>query len=191
MIRVVSGDAVLVPVGGRWRIAVEADDDVTATVTKPDGTTAAATSTPGDPWIVEYVAADPGRHLAGLSTPNDTVLVACWAQGPTTAAGMPVVADAVKYLGGAEAVSWTDEDIGDALNAEAAAQRTVCRVSAIYPDDLREALMRRVARNLALRRLPLAVLTGDAEAGVGSSYVPGRDPEVRRLEGPYRKLVFG
>jgi hypothetical protein len=41
-----------------------------------------------------------------------------------------------------------------------------------------------------MRAQPLAVLHGDAEAGT-TAYLPGSDPEVRRLEGPYRPVVFG
>ena len=59
----------------------------------------------------------------------------------------------------------------------------------LYPKDLRQALLRRVQRNLALRALPLAVLQGDAEAG--STILPGKDLEVRRLEGPFRRLLVG
>ena len=98
----------------------------------------------------------------------------------------PVVADIRVYLG-ADAASWTDPELQGALDAEAAAQRKVCRIGDGYPPDLGEALKRRVARNLAMRGLPLAVLQGDAESG--SSTLPGRDPEVRRLETPYKKRV--
>jgi hypothetical protein len=46
-----------------------------------------------------------------------------------------------------------------------------------------------VARNLAMRGLPVAVLRGDGEAG--DTILPGRDPEVRRFEAPYRRLKMG
>lgn len=108
-----------------------------------------------------------------------------------TESGTPDVEDATAYLGPSGA-SWDEETISDALAAETAAQRGNCRVPAdpaLLPDDLREALLRRVAANLARRQLgPLPGLQGDAEV---STVVPARDPEVRRLEGPWRKLVFG
>lgn len=97
----------------------------------------------------------------------------------------PVAADVAEYLG--DNNSWTDEEVQAALDAESAAQRAVCRVRGVYPADLREALLRRVARNLAMRRLPLAMPQGDAAAG--GAVLPGRDPEVRRLEAPYRRLT--
>lgn len=104
---------------------------------------------------------------------------------------MPVtVADVTSYLG-EDRGSWSDDELQEALDAESADQ--AARVT--YPVDadgdpvaapnLDEALKRRVARNLAMRRLPLAVLQGDADAG--STTLPGSDPEVRRLEAPYRK----
>lgn len=101
-------------------------------------------------------------------------------------AGMPDLAKVKSYLG---ATSATDEQIQDALDAEAAAQRGVCAVPAQYPADLAQALKRRVARNLSMQRIPLAVLQGDAEAGTAAALPPGSDPEVRRLEKPYLRLL--
>jgi len=90
------------------------------------------------------------------------------------------------YLG---ETSWDDEQIQDALDAESLAQVNVCGVRVVYTSDLREALMRRVAANLARRRLPLMVLRGDGE--VGDVVPPSRDSEVRRLEAPYRRMKVG
>jgi hypothetical protein len=98
------------------------------------------------------------------------------------------VDDLIDYLGG----SWgeSNEDLlQSVLDAETAAQSARCRVSDPSPADLDEALKRRVARNLEMRKIPLAVPQGDAEAG--PVFVPGTDPEVRRLEAPYRRLVIG
>jgi len=94
------------------------------------------------------------------------------------------LADVTAYLG---PTSWDSTAIAGALAAEQSAQDQRCRTSSVYPPDLAEAVMRRVARNLALRGLPLAMQAGDA----GASYAPGRDPEIRRLEGPYRRRVVG
>jgi len=100
----------------------------------------------------------------------------------------PVLADIRAYLG-ESSNRFTDEQINAALAAETNVQDAVCRIT-VYTDALREALCRRVMRNLAMRSLPLAVLQGDIESG-SSTYVPTKDPEVRRLEGPYRRLVVG
>ncbi|MBQ1042369.1 hypothetical protein KBX03_07605 [Micromonospora sp. C72] len=136
-----------------------------------------------------YTVGTAGRYIARVTTSTDALDFAAYVTGTTAGVGMPTVADVYVYLGGDGAQSWSDAERQDALDAEAAAQRAVCRVPAAYPADLRQALLRRVARNLAMRQLPLGVLQGDAE--IGGGIMPGRDPEVRRLEAPYRKLVIG
>lgn len=94
------------------------------------------------------------------------------------------------YLGNS---SYSDAQLEDALAAEGRAQRRVCRVpkdpAAPWDEDLTQALKRRVARNLAMRGIPLAMFAGDSEAG--GLIPPNRDPEVRRLEGPLRKMKSG
>lgn len=109
---------------------------------------------------------------------------------------IPDLAAVQEYLGD---TSWTDADVSGALAAELAAQAAVVRPAYFldadaegyraYPADLGEALMRRVARNLAARAVPLSVAQGDAETA--PAYVPRLDPEIRRLEAPYRRLVVG
>lgn len=91
------------------------------------------------------------------------------------------------YLG---TTSWTDAEISGALAAETAAQAKACSIPPVYPDDLAEALKRRVARNLAGRAVPVATYTA-FEGGATTTRLPMTDPEVKRLEAPYRKLVFG
>ncbi len=89
-----------------------------------------------------------------------------------------------------------DDELGDVLAAEIELQAKVCRIPAdptdppadAFPAALRQALFRRVARALAMKGIPLAVLQGDAEAG--ATYLPSNDPEVRRLERPYRIEVI-
>ena len=86
---------------------------------------------------------------------------------------------------------YTDAVLTSALAAETAAQATVLRARYVSPlaahPDLTQALYRRVSRNLAMRSLPLALTEGEN----GSSYVGSKDPEIRRLEAPYRKMVTG
>lgn len=101
----------------------------------------------------------------------------------------PTAAEVAAYLGES---SYTEDQLTAALAAESAAQAARCRVPAAdaeWPADLAEALMRRVATNLARRNLPLAVLQGDAETG--ATILPGSDPEVRRLEAPHRRVTVG
>lgn len=99
--------------------------------------------------------------------------------GPT----MPEVKSYLREV----AQAWTDADLTEVLAAEASAQAAVCRAGTEDLPDVKDALKRRVARNLAMRALPLGVQqTGDAFNTVGSN-----DPEVRRLERPYRKVFVG
>lgn len=129
-------------------------------------------------WILSWTVTGTG---AGVH--HDRVYVT-----PAPLPALPNLTVVKVYLG-QFAASWTDETIQDALDAETAAQRARCRIPATYPADLGQALKRRVQRNLAMRQQPLAVLLGDAEAG--STILPGRDPEVRRLEAPHRRMVVG
>jgi hypothetical protein len=166
------------------------------TVTFPNG----STSTPDvvqksdDSFQAALTLNETGRSVANVYAENYGVLgfVAYGIGNITTATGMPNLTELKGYLtDGSNApedqLSISDTELQRALDTEAAAQRRVCNVPAVYPDDLREALKRRVARNLALRGLPVMVLQGDAETG--SLVPPGRDPETRRLEAGYRKLV--
>jgi hypothetical protein len=157
------------------------------TVTKPDLTTSIPTVV--NPETGEYEAdwlyAAAGRHIFTWVTtdPNTTESTVVMAVAPTA---LPTLAVVKAYLG---TTSATDAQITDALAAETANQGAICRVEAHYPDDLAQALKRRVARNLAMRGFPIAVLQGDPEAG--SLVLPRLDGEIRRLEGPHRRLIAG
>lgn len=192
--------AALLSIGERWLIEVLTYDDdgilvsgaPTVVVTLPNGTTTAPSFTEVTTgyYRAAHTVAASGRHVAEVTaTGYGAEQFAVYAAGVTTGAGMPLVNDVADYLR-ENAASWATADLQDALDAEAAAQRSMCRVGAVFPADLRQALLRRVQRNLALRQLPLAVLQGDAELG-SSRVLPGRDPEVRRLEAPHRKLAVG
>lgn len=196
----ITDTGVLLSLGGRWLLAVETRDSsgylsgtVTPTllVTLPDGSTSAPVFTAWTytgAWSATYTPVQAGRHVAHAVTPEDAVDFAAYAAGPTTASGMPNVADVARYLKGS-ASSWSTAELQDELDGEASAQRDRCGVPAVYPPALRKALLRRVQRALAFRAIPLAVNQGDADGG--SFLLPGNDPEVRRLEGPHRKLACG
>jgi hypothetical protein len=195
------------PVDGVWMIVVDVRDanrcltddaSPVVTVTLPGGTTDTPTVerlTLGT-YRAVYTVTTTGRYVAsavaaGYGAADFTAFVAAI----VPAGGMPILddlrgdlddADDFGYLGRTSA---TDAQIQDALDAEAANQRKVCRVPAAFGADLRQALMRRVARNLAMQRIPLAVLQGDADTG--STVPPGSDPEVRRFERAYRRLPMG
>jgi hypothetical protein len=185
------------PVGGLWEMVVVAYDDnhvpvdvaPVVTVTLPDGTTATPVATEeAYGWRTLFALTLPGRYVAQAVVAGYGVAeFTAWAADLVTAAGMPDLEDVDVYLG---EHSWTDEELQDALDAEAAAQRRACTIPANYPADLRQALLRRVARNLSMRRLTLSVQRGDNEAG-DITVLPGRDPEVRRFEKNYPKLGVG
>lgn len=191
---------VLLALGGQWLLLVETRDAYgywssavtpTLTVTLPDGsTTSPAFTALGyiGGWSATYTPTVAGRFLARAVTPEDAVDAAAYVAGPTTSAGMPTIDDVARYLK-TSAASWTTADLQDELDSELEHQQAKCGVRAVYPRSLRKALLRRVQRALAMRALPLATLQGDADGG--AIILPGNDPEVRRLEGPYRKLVTG
>ncbi|MBI4941860.1 MAG: hypothetical protein HY830_14040 [Actinobacteria bacterium] len=138
-------------------------------------------------YQLDYTPAQVGRYVAvaTFTGANAGVAVDVF---DVLAAGLSVVtlADVQAYLGD---VSWTGPEIQQALDAERAAQRRRCRVDD-YGHDLREALCRRVARNLAARAVPVASFTS-FEGGATSTRVPTKDPEISRLEGPYLRMVVG
>lgn len=196
----VSDRSATLDIGDPWHIAVRVVDEdgnatsatVTAVVTTPAGATSSATLTESSAGYFEtsHLLTEAGRYLA-VVTASGAVVGAlpftAWAQAATAAAGMPTLAVVKAYLG---TTSASDAVISDALAAEAAAQRARCRVPAAYPDDLAQALKRRVARNLAARAVPIATFTS-FEGGGTSARVPQLDAEIQRFEAPYRRRKVG
>lgn len=185
-------------VGESWSVVVElVDVDGTAvatppaaSVTAPDGTAAAVDvdQVAAGVYRAAYRPTVGGRHILTVTGTDDQVSFAAYVLAVTTDAGMPNGDDVAAYIG-PTAASYDGDQLAAAVDAEAAAQRAVCDVPAAYPPDLREALLRRAVRNLAVRGIPLAVPGGDAESG--PTVVPGSDPEVRRLERPHRRMPIG
>lgn len=103
----------------------------------------------------------------------------------------PTVTDATTYLGASS--PYTEAEVTQALGTELAAQAARCRVpddTADWPADLAEAALRRVQRNLAMRAMPLGYQTTTTEYGPIAQRV-GSDPEIVRLEAPYRRWAVG
>ena len=151
-----------------------------------DLTSSIVTTEPGE-HTVPYVPAVMGRHVATWTATGAYAGVATVVLDvdPIDLAFISVT-DLRDYLG---ATSATDSELTVALRAERAAQAQRCRIDP-YTYELREALMRRVARNLAARSVPVATFTS-FDGGATSTRVPSVDAEVRRLEGPYRRLTCG
>lgn len=101
----------------------------------------------------------------------------------------PRLAPLRAYLGN-KAALWGDAELLSALDAETAAQQRRCRMPAEIPADLGEARHRRVARNLAMREVPLGMQAAVGEFGAALAKI-GNDAEIARLEAPHRKRVIG
>lgn len=185
-------------VGDTWLlgVAVYKDTDgnlvdatVTVTVTKPDTTTTnpAAVRDSLGVYIASHEITQTGRYTARVVVTGPVVSAVPFAVDVETVGGArPTLAQVKDYLKDA-ATGWSDPQIQAALDAEAAAQARVCRIGAVYPPDLAEALKRRVRRNLAMRGIPLGVQNSPD----GGPVRVGRDPEIRRLEAPFPKLKVG
>jgi|WetSurSiteA1Bulk_404760.scaffolds.fasta_scaffold04978_5 hypothetical protein len=161
----------------------------------PDGTEVTYTYAAGDitrsevgVYSLDVTCPTPGRWAAvwtGTGAAADVTSVT-WVVAPTH--GVPPDLQAVKdYLGD---TSETDATIAGALAAETAAQARRCTIPADFPADLAEALLRRVARNLAARAVPVATFTS-FEGGGTSARVPTKDAEVARLEATFPRLPVG
>lgn len=162
------------------------------TVTEPDGTTVTPTITEDAQttglFELDYVPPTAGAYSAVFVTTGPAGAEAT-SFLVTSGALYPVSLAAVKtYLGGTANLSESDAEIQAALDAEYAAQAVRCRIDP-YTADLAEALKRRVARNLAARRVPLATYTAFEGGGGTSTRVPTNDAEITRLERPYRRMV--
>src|SRR4051812_22901443 len=98
---------------------------------------------------------------------------------------MPLIDNLVAYLGESADRYLVDDrypELERVLAVETAAQDRRCAFTGTdRPLPLQEALLRRVARNLAARRVPLVNLSS-FEGGTTVTTVPQYDAEVRRLE---------
>lgn len=184
--------------GQTWYLCVRADS--TATVTCVVTTAAGGTSSPtvtqdGDEFQVTYAPASAGRYIASFTITDaegdfgesQVLRAVTYVTAVVAETGMPTASDVLDYLGETSVI---EPEAALVLAAEAAAQRARCRIPAAYPADLREALLRRCARNLAARSVPVTQFTSFEGLGT-STRVPTNDPEIARLEAPYRRLVVG
>lgn len=192
-----SSDSQELPVGGVWAIDVRvtdadgcyAADTVTVTVTLPDGTTDGPTvdNVSSGRYRAEYTVTDVGRYVArAVGSAYGATDFTAYVSAVVDGTAMPDITDLDGYLG---SQSFSDDQLQDTLDAEAAAQRKACRVPAAYSADLRQALLRRAARALALTKINI---TTEVDGETGRSVVPpGLDREIRRYEAPYRRLATG
>ena len=198
-VRALSATDASLPVSGVWGIVVSVTDasgcpavgTPVVTITLPAGSTATPTveAVSTGVYRAQHIVSSAGRYIARVVDPiYGAADFAAFVTATTAGTGMPDVDD---YRGWSPDAggSWTDEQITDSLDACAAAQRAVCRIGAVYPTNLRHALFRRVTDDLASRVAPGLTVVADGEAEPTERQ--RRDPEIRRLEQPYRKLTFG
>lgn len=194
-VKVTRGAGVSLALGAVWRLTFRALDNEqvatpTVTVTPPGGLPDVVLTVDDcgfNWWSASYVTAHAGVHTALVDTVGYGVAAAAaFVVGDLGPAAWQTTDDLDDYLGEHSA---TAQEMEDTLSAETAAQFAACRIPGAYPPNLRMALLRRCARALAMKGIPLAVLQGDDESG--STVLPGSDPEVRRLEKPYRRMKVG
>lgn len=197
MLDALSYTSLTVSIGEQWIMRVFAKNAdgtpsaimPTGVVTLPTDGTAALEMLPGPDagcWYAIHVPTEPGRHLAHIESADGSADFTAQAVGPTPNADMPTPQDYTDRYG---IHSHADTLVQQILDQEFAAQFKVCRIPAAYPEDLRGALLRRTNRVLAMLALPLAVR--ESAEGESQIVVPGRDPEVQRLERPWRRLPIG
>lgn len=95
---------------------------------------------------------------------------------------------------GVSVTAVSDEDLLEILDGELDIQARTLRIpddsdTAEYPKALRRSLLRRCQRQLVAKGLPLGMI-GDTGGEFGTAYLRSWDPEIRRLEDPYRKVVI-
>lgn len=197
-LRIVSNKQSSLELGQTWyfRVCADLDATVACVITTPAGGSSSPTmtydSTYGE-WRGSYVPSASGRFIAAFTVTDtdfeetNVLRAVAYVNAIVPESGMPDSTDLLVYLG---ETSVTEPEAALVLAAEAAAQRARCRVGAAYSADLREALLRRCARNLAARSVPVTQFTSFDGQGT-STRVPTLDPEIARLEAPYRRLVVG
>lgn len=101
---------------------------------------------------------------------------------------LPPDVAAVRRWTGVSATSIGDDDLRLVVDAEVFGQAQVCRVDP-YTPNLYQAILRRCARELAARGVPLGLTSGESE--FGPARLATFDSEVERMEGPSRIVVTG
>lgn len=203
VMRALSGQSASLAVGQPWRIELleqcwtwnYGTVAPVVTVTLPDGvTTALATIEASEAyygrWTATYTPLAPGRFTARAVASNGDVVDAL-AVVTAAVVALPDRAALNTYLGGTGNHAWTDSELDEALAAETAAQMRMCSVPAAYPADLREALLRRAARNLDMRRQLTAEPRSEGDFDLPATLPVAADADVRRLERPWRRLPQG
>lgn len=86
------------------------------------------------------------------------------------------------------AASLTDQQVQQVIDTEASLQAAYCTWVGDYPPALAQAMLRRSARELAARQLPLG-LSADTSGEYAPVRLPNFDAEIERLEAPFRVIA--
>lgn len=164
------------------------------TITGPAGgsTTPDVVQLSDGSYQVAVTLNESGRSVANVYAEGYGVLgfVAYGTGNITTGLGFPTVAQVRAYAGGSLSDDWSDPDIQLVLDSEASQQRARLNIGAVYPPDLAEALKRRVVLALDRRqKLSAGESSNVILVGETTAFVPA-DPEIKRLENPYRKVMM-
>lgn len=112
--------------------------------------------------------------------------------------GVPGLDEVKAWLGDRTAAQVGDEALEGILAAELDLQARTLRLPAdpdedgqegTYPPPLARALLRRVQREVAAKGAPLGY-QGEPTGEFGVAYLRSWDPEIRRLEDPYRIVAI-
>lgn len=106
---------------------------------------------------------------------------------------MAILDDVKAYLAsvGVPTGRYSDSVLNQVIAVEQANQTKKLRSGTSAELPVVEALCRRVQVTLAKRGLPLGVIETSGDGDGGRVFMPTLDPEIRRLEAPFRKLVVG
>lgn len=104
-------------------------------------------------------------------------------------AAIPTITD-VRAWANVSAQSVSDAQIQQILDAETELQSVSCvwADATEYPSALAQALLRRCARQIGGRQLPLG-LTADTSGEYAPVRLPNYDVEIERLEAPFRNIA--
>lgn len=204
MLKALSETSAQLLVGDRWVMDfLVLDDDgylasdptVAIQFSQPDGDqpdpapTAQLLST--GVYRVAMTVSEFGRYVVVVSADGyGATGFTAFTQSVSEAGNLPTPDDVRAYSAGSLDADWLDGDIQTVLDSEASQQRQRLSIGAIYPPDLFEALCRRVVIALDRRQ---KLNAGDFSTGVlggeTQAFIPV-DPEIKRLEAPYRKVVM-
>jgi hypothetical protein len=204
-IRALNSDQRELTTDATWMLLVEATALPVVTVLLPDGTTLTpaatfeeVTSYDGTAVIYDYVyqaevvADTSGRWVAVVTDASGaTLFFQAFVADVSGTADFPDADELSNWLGGEDAHSFTEQEMTDELAVAAAQQRRRCRIPAAFPPDLREALLRRAARLLYLRKQYTEQARTDGDFDAPPTFPPGRDFTTRDLEAAFLKVSTG